>query len=303
VSCRLVGEACEAHNDCCSYACFGEGTAFKFCHYLGGCRPYGELCRVAKDCCSSAEPCSTHDPGTCVLFDGKEVGRCELIQGPKQAGEICDDRFEGTHDCCGGDEFCQPSVLGIERCMGEGFTDCIPDGDPCATSDQCCSGLCAPDQNGDLVCNPGETPCTLDGQPCTTNDECCSGNCNSDNLCGPDACVPNGEACTSDAECCSGICDPDTNTCTEQTCADPGEACTTTDDCCSGHCVNGTCVACLPDGETCTADSDCCSGYCNPGTMTCEEDVSPCAGPLQACGTTDDCCAGLECINGICVVL
>jgi hypothetical protein len=28
---------------------------------------------------------------------------------------------------------------------------CIGDGEACNFSDQCCSGICAPDENGDLV--------------------------------------------------------------------------------------------------------------------------------------------------------
>jgi hypothetical protein len=37
--------------------------------------------------------------------------------------------------------------------------------------------------------------------------------------------------------------------------------------------------------------------------MSCEDDVSTCAGPLQACVTTADCCAGLDCSSdGVCTI-
>jgi hypothetical protein len=80
--------------------------------------------------------------------------------------------------------------------------------------------------------------------------------------------------------------------------------CASDAECCSGLCSNGTCDrACLPLADDCTSDADCCSGYCNPSTLKCEEDVSNCAGPWETCVDTDDCCLGLDCINGRCITI
>jgi hypothetical protein len=319
VSCRVVGEACDQASDCCSYSCFDDGTGFKSCHYLGGCRPYGELCTDSSQCCSSADSCNGNaTPAECVPLVGNDgverpVGRCDLIQGPKPAGEVCDSRFAGTHDCCGGDDACKATTLGIERCFGAEFTpgdgtppvECLMNGADCAISDQCCSGLCAPDMNGDLKCTDGT--CTPDGDACTNSGDCCSGNCNSDGVCGAEdmpMCTANGVACTMDGDCCSNYCDPMTMQCgTPSMCAELGDACTNNSDCCNNRCASGTCQqACLALGNGCTSNSDCCSNYCDPASFTCGEATTTCKGIGDTCDTTGECCDGLTC-GGVCGVI
>jgi hypothetical protein len=301
VSCRLVGEACEQATDCCSYSCFDDGTGFKSCQFLGGCRPYGELCRSVADCCNGVQSCHGQT-GSCVLFSGQLVGRCSTITGPKPAGEVCDDRFSGTHDCCGGDDACRPDVLGIERCFGEGFVDCLADGETCEFNAQCCSGLCLQATGGGLVCGRG---CLENGLACTSSAECCLGICNAQGVCGPEAgCTPDGQACTANVDCCSGFCDPATGQCAPVgACLELGVSCQTNAQCCSGLCEGGVCSrACLQLGAPCTAHVDCCSGNCDPGTGLCAQDVTPCQDAWQPCQVTADCCGGLECISGRCIV-
>jgi hypothetical protein len=238
---------------------------------------------------------------TCVPFEDSDLGRCGHILGPKPAGEICDERFPGTHDCCGGEEACRPDVLGIKRCFGEG-TECLADGAACAFGEQCCSGLCAPDPTGALVCGVG---CVADGQACTDSAACCGGLCNAQGLCGPEqGCLANGEVCTQNAECCSLFCDPVTGLCADlPACRELGAVCTTNAECCSGLCSNGVCArACLALGATCTAHTDCCSGYCDPAAMICGEDVTTCSGPSQPCTLDADCCPGLVCYAGHCSI-
>jgi hypothetical protein len=102
-------------------------------------------------------------------------------------------------------------IEGISRCGAMPDT-CTPDGDTCATPDECCGLVCVPDASGVLRC--GAT-CVPDGGACTRSADCCSGNCRPDGTCGPPdvMCAPLGGACTDSAECCSGYCSPDTMTC------------------------------------------------------------------------------------------
>lgn len=50
---------------------------------------------------------------------------------------------------------------------------CKQDGMSCMTGDQCCSGFCEPDMNGDLVCNPMTSGCSGLQEKCTTSADCC----------------------------------------------------------------------------------------------------------------------------------
>jgi hypothetical protein len=87
---------------------------------------------------------------------------------------------------------------------GEGF-ECLPSGDLCATPEQCCGGICAPDANGVLHCRES---CIPSAGACTTDADCCDRFCGQDGTCGPPQvdCIPLGAACTESAECCYGTC-------------------------------------------------------------------------------------------------
>ncbi|HEY2511371.1 MAG TPA: hypothetical protein VGI39_10970 [Polyangiaceae bacterium] len=67
--------------------------------------------------------------------------------------------------------------------------------------------------------------------------------------------------------------------------------------------------ACRPDGSSCTAGDMCCGGFCQPGGadggLICTSQKPTCAGELDKCTTTSDCCGaaqGIQCINNICTV-
>lgn len=245
--CDVAGEACDNGKDCCSGVCADDGSGYHSCVFLGGCRPYGELCRKDADCCNN--PASA-DPGVCNLIT-ETIGRCENPQGCAPAGELCG---AGYHDCCPcaipqsspgcpnekGDLFCQETIFGVSRCFSD---DCVVEGgsckddtdccggvctggacdpglacradlEPCAMPDQCCCGICAPDQAGLLVCCPGGS-CIPEEQPCTTDADCCEGNCSRAGICEPsvDECIPTGAPCENDEDCCSGNCSEQTGTC------------------------------------------------------------------------------------------
>ena len=246
--CVVAGEACDINEACCSSVCADDGSGYRSCQFLGGCRPFGELCRSDAECCNDP---AFGGPGVCEPI-AEGLGRCLNPTGCAPAGELCE---PGYHDCCpcgtpdlspgcpnpSGDEFCLPTIYGVLRCFsddcvieggpceddedccggictdgicGEGF-ECLDDLEPCAFSDQCCCLICAPDEEGGLVCCPGGGECVPEGGSCTSDADCCSGRCNRDGICGPPdtTCVPVGGSCTSDDDCCSDHCDPVTGTC------------------------------------------------------------------------------------------
>jgi hypothetical protein len=130
------------------------------------------------------------------------------------AGEVC--WLGQAANCCpqgatGGNKLCLPTVVGISRCWGEGTDQtCLPDGQACHFSDECCNGLCLPDGTGGLKC--GST------------------------------CVPLKAACTSDADCCDGVCKAGQCAPSQTVCEPLGVNCASAADCCSGYCLAGKCA-------------------------------------------------------------
>ncbi len=246
--CDVAGEACSETRACCSGVCANDGSGYYSCQYIGGCRPYGEICRSDEECCNNP---AFSGPGVCDPIN-EEIGRCLNPNGCAPAGELCG---SGYHDCCpcstpdkspgcpneNGDLFCQETVFGVERCFSDDCVlkdgecdgdedccggvctdgvcnaglECLPDLEACAFSDQCCCQICAPDDDGDLVCCPGEETCMPAGDKCMSDADCCSGNCNSDGICGPgeNACIPVGGPCTNPEDCCSNYCNTMTGSC------------------------------------------------------------------------------------------
>lgn len=173
----------------------------------------------------------------------------------KEVGEICESAGVPVHQCCGGAEVCQPTITGVSRCLGGAFSPdggCLPNGDGCGVSDQCCSQICAPgtlpDGGTALVCSG----CVAEGGLCTTGNDCCGKSC-VNGVCEQPAgdagiaCLPLGSGCgvdggAGDSECCSVICSQ--NACS--TCRTGGDTCQMGADCCSGDCgldggTAGTC--------------------------------------------------------------
>jgi hypothetical protein len=225
---RFAGEPCLKDSDCASYACASEYVGGpKVCQFLGGCRPAGEICSESWQCCSDVhledgapgEFCTLQGEGTgCVEHGGVEgLSICDLQTGPKEVGEICrDTEGNNVHQCCPpeDEDACQQTITGVWRCAGPGgIGECLPDGEPCLTADQCCSQICIPVETEDgteLRCGP----CVPDGGACTTSADCCNYNC-TDGVCQEDnpECVPLGASCETNDDCCSGYCSADTGTC------------------------------------------------------------------------------------------
>jgi len=66
--------------------------------------------------------------------------------------------------------------------------------------------------------------------------------------------------------------------------------------------------ACHPDGQSCMTGTQCCGGYCQPGSdggLICTSEMPSCAGELEKCTQTSDCCGaaqGVSCIGGVCTL-
>jgi hypothetical protein len=128
-------------------------------------------------------------------------------------GDACTDTLE----CCAetfANVQCQPGPGGTGVC-------CLSSGESCGFGDTCCSGVCAPDNAGNLVCAPD---CVGSGAACTTSADCCDGCCRR-SAAGGLACTTScggctlgelGEACDQATPCCPGLTcggDPNYQTC------------------------------------------------------------------------------------------
>ncbi|MFN7133241.1 MAG: hypothetical protein ACK4N5_14275, partial [Myxococcales bacterium] len=182
----FVGEPCANDSDCASYACAASYPGGpKLCQFLGGCRPADEVCNADFECCSHQElsptrnSCVTPEPtsGVCAPVAGVPgLKRCKLLSNPKEIGEICRSAGNKVHDCCGGEEVCQPTVTGVSRCMGgvflaDGGFVCRGNGEPCSVPEQCCNRTCVPVVNGDGGTELRCTGCVAAGEGCTTDSD------------------------------------------------------------------------------------------------------------------------------------
>ena len=240
-SCLNAGEPCGnpgISGACCSNACVDtSGVGVATCEFLGGCLPISGICSRGSECCSGS--CAAN--GTTA--DGRPIMRCTSDTSCLEAGEVCP---PVSANCCpagGGATGCEPAVSGVNRCFGgvpgcvlpgaactdtseccaETFPNiqcqpgpgannvcCLANGQGCAFGEICCSGVCAPDGGGNLVCNPG---CVTTGGSCTTSADCCTGCCQG-NGAGGLACTTDcagctlgqlGESCGATAPCCPGL--------------------------------------------------------------------------------------------------
>jgi hypothetical protein len=65
--------------------------------------------------------------------------------------------------------------------------------------------------------------------------------------------------------------------------------------------TTSTTTMCLPNGSSpCTDDSRCCSGNCENGKCCIPEEQE--TSVFGFCDTDDQCCVGLVCIDGICII-
>jgi hypothetical protein len=98
---------------------------------------------------------------------------------------------------------CVDTGLGVSRCNDH--VECIPLGDECDYTAQCCDELeCILEADGIRRCSDA---CVPAGGACTTHADCCEGTC-VDGLCneGETGCVPTGGPCVTDDDCCADQC-------------------------------------------------------------------------------------------------
>lgn len=307
--CTQTGDACAKDAECCAGICsIASGATVGICTLPSApgatnCKLAGEVCGAGAsgadgelptcggECCSRA--CAPWAP-TGVLI-------CQPPSGCRPTGEACND----DSDCCGSAE--NPGG-------GDGSV-------VCSKAPGEAVGRC---DNGN-ACRPAGAVCKLATTSCNAENNCCAGNVNKD----PTACqqdllgIPR---CTAVGNCADAG-------------SLEGHECSTSADCCGLPCLpnadpNGPpfiCgTSCVPSGGACTTNADCCAGLpciLQPGASkgVCElqqldggvpeggvpeggvpdagvPDGSTCALYGQSCETTADCCGGIPCTNGRCVI-
>jgi hypothetical protein len=236
---NFAGEPCQVDGDCASYLCASDYPGGpRVCQFLGGCRPTGEICTEDWQCCSdihmaSGALCDSPTDGQGCVPHGNvdDLSTCagQLWQGgPGEPGELCgDSSFDEVHECCFD---CEQTILGVWRCSGGGYAcpeqdggvpedagdcpTCVPDGEACRQSADCCSNICSPFLVDD-TCDPTITECEIElrcgqcvptGGLCTSHADCCDFIC-TDGVCGErddddPVCIPVGAPCAEGDVCC-----------------------------------------------------------------------------------------------------
>jgi hypothetical protein len=251
--------------ECCSRACFPYGpTGVLICQPPSGCHPTGELCRENGDCCGSEGLPDGDVSGVACSREGdNELGRCDAGNSCTPAGGIC--RLQ-TIECSANANCCSGNVLQENTCKQDnlGIPRCL------AVEVDC------------------ETPAAYVGSACASSADCC-------NL----PCVPNPAG------------DPPF-VCGES-CVNVDGACTTSADCCSGsRCIvspgstSGSCGSDVPPGSGGTGGGGG-SGGTDGGGGVPEGGGTGGTGTLcaeygQGCSEASDCCNGVPCSNGFCLV-
>jgi len=247
------------------------------CQPPSGCHPTGEICREDVDCCGSATRPDGDSAGIeCSKGADAAVGRCNAGNACTPAGGICrlqEIECSANANCCSGNVLqnatCKQDNLGIPRCLAAEVDCTDPDsysGKACATSADCCNLPCVPNPDGDpaFVCGKG---CVNADGACTTSADCCSGlPCN----------VMPGSS--------SGVCGDVPGSGTGGTGGTSGEAGA------AGAESGGT------SGNGGTGGSGGSGGTGGTGG------TGSCALYGQGCDTTADCCNGVPCTRGYCIV-
>jgi hypothetical protein len=119
---------------------------------------------------------------------------------------------------------------------------------------------------------------------------------------------------------CATTCNPAGSAC----CVDRGGTCAFRDNCCQGlGCVSSKCAVCRGGGQACGRDDECCRGTqcsnqqccayhggacgdsvpcCQGDGLSCESGICCYSAPRSSCSVTADCCLGLVCQNGECML-
>ena len=306
--CTQLGDACARDLDCCGGLCNkAAGATLGICAVaptsgVPGCLAAGQVCGGATtgvggvpicggECCSRS--CRPYGP-TGILV-------CQPPSGCRPTGELC----QSDNDCCGA-----PGAPGSTNVSGGQMTNVH-----CSKAAGAAVGRC---DNGN-ACSPAGAICRLAITSCNATDRCCAGtvqthplNCKQD-LLGIPRCTAE-----SDRDCTAGA-------------PPPGTPCASSADCCNKPCVPNPAGAppficgggeCVPTEGACTTTADCCVGTsCNipPGASTgsCGPPPPPvstpdggtvdagvtCAQYGQTCTQNSDCCTGVPCTNGRCIII
>jgi hypothetical protein len=258
------------------------------------CRPaVAGVCDVAENCTGASAACPADAfAAASVVCRPAAAGGCDVAENCTGSSNSCpSDSFAATSVVCrpaaaGGCDVAENCTGASAACPADGFasatTVCRPDAGLCDVT-ELCSGASA-DCGADVLRPPGAVCNTY---VCTGADAGCPTTCDTDAGCAPSAaclnhlCVgvlPPGRKCTLDAECLSGFC--------------------TDGVCCTARC-DAACASCnLPGAAgTCTPDPHGTPGVPSCAPYVCDGATASC--PTR-CTTTDDCVAGLSCVDGVC---
>jgi hypothetical protein len=253
------GAECASDDECASGHC--QSSAYT----CGSPLDPGEHCVQGSDCkyanctqeytCAkpalAGEPCN--DDTWCLegLYCHPTVDQGRLCEKPIAAGGTC----EGTNplECATG--YCDPTTM---KCASR-----HADGQPCASGDDCASGICGLS----YTCTQGAL-----GSPCGYDLQCASKRCDL----GTGKCAPplaNESPCSANYQCATQVC-------VKGTCKDPGGQdadCEENADCAAGYTcfADSFCLRLQADGEPCDdllgLGGSCLHGVClfSPGKSYC----------------------------------
>lgn len=309
--CIQPGDSCGRDSDCCTATCTIAAG-----HTVGSCaapptgpsyctKVDGMLCGGCGDCCSRL--CAPGPGG---------VDICQPASGCHVTGDLC---LKDT-DCCGGDKTSGLPGAGNGSCHIEAGAKI---------------GICTnPVNGGGNACNPEGNVCHYLADPgyaCTSSSarsDCCGPEtpkaqmCKLDSL-GVPRCFAGGDChkasdvCAAAADCCNNApCVPDDTGalhCAAVACIPTGGGCTINGDCCPGGICNrpvgstvGSCATTTtpPTGGSGGASSGGSGGSApTAGTAGTAGTPGTCALYGQICAQDGDCCDGIPCTNGQCVVV
>lgn len=213
--------------------------------------------------CTSDEQCDEEQELRCI------VGRCDRERVVGLPCAVSADCAEGLH--CAIDPEDDTREICQER---------LPNGDACASHDECSSEFCDP-------------TLTMCASKAGADEACPSG---LDAQCDAGSCEPELVGCATDADCpISGLCNIGSGVCSGY-CVElrpVGAICTVNTECASGACVVGFCRELpLALGDTCAAAEQCESEFCT------YDDERACAElPLDL---GERCQSSAECESGVC---
>jgi len=280
--CTVAGEVCgvglvtadgglpSCGGSCCSRACAPYKTGVQICQPPSGCRPTGEVCRGDADCCGFGGVQGQTGVGNCSKANASDpVGRCDNGNACRPAGAICklaSMSCNAENNCCAGNVNQNPLVCQQDLL---GIPRCTMKGEGCSDAGSRTGQACA-------------TSADCCGLPCVPNPAFVVGSMGVPPfVCGAGECVGTGASCTTGADCCPGL------PCIMQ----PGS-------------TRGTCGGAPPPPPPPPGDAGqppLPDGGTPPGN---DAGVPPgCANYGQICTVSGDCCNGIPCNGGRCVLI